>query len=503
MSALGAFAELSVADIRAGLSARDFSATELAVESISRIEAIDPQVRAFLEVTPELALSAAAGIDALLAAQPPGSLPGGAGPLLGVTMAFKDNMNLIGTHTTCSSKMLEGYLSPFTATCVEKSLAAGAIPLGKLNMDEFAFGSSTETSAFFRTNNPWDLRRVPGGSSGGSAAAVAAGLVTATLGSDTGGSIRQPASFCGVVGFKPSYGMVSRYGVVAFGSSLDQVGPLTRSVADAAVLTDAISGYDVYDTTSQQTTARMADHLGRGVEGMRIGYAPAFLELDGLEPEMRRAVEDSMRRLADLGAELVPVELPHAGAALAAYYTIGPAEAYSNLCRFDSVRYGYTEPGAASLTEQYGQSRRQGFGPEVIRRILLGCYLLAAGVYDQYYYPAQQVRTLITADFSQAFELCEALVTPVSPRTAFQFGEVSDPVSMYLSDIFTIPANIAGNGGLSLPIGLGDESGLPLGLQIIGPQLRDENIFQVASALEATYEIDRLAPIATMGGGVL
>jgi aspartyl-tRNA(Asn)/glutamyl-tRNA(Gln) amidotransferase subunit A len=398
--------------------------------------------------------------------------------------------------------MLENYISPYTATAVQKTLLAGALPMGKLNMDEFAFGSSTETSAFQRTNNPWDLSRVPGGSSGGSAAAVAAGMVTAALGSDTGGSIRQPASFCGVVGFKPSYGMVSRHGIVAFGSSLDQVGPFARSVADVAAVTDAITGFDPHDTTSQMITTRMSDYLHHGVQKMRIGYVPAFLELDGLETEMRRAIENAMLRLEGLGAELIPLELPHAGAALAAYYVIGPAEAYSNLSRFDAVRYGYAESNARSLTEMTELSRHNGFGPEVIRRIVLGCYLLAAGIYDQYYYPAQQVRTLITEDFHRAFERCEALVIPVSPRTAFQFGEVTDPVSMYLSDIYTIPANIAGNGGMSLPIGFGDQSGLPIGIQIIGPQLKDENIFRVASALERTGEITRLADLREYEGSM-
>ncbi|MDR0459197.1 MAG: Asp-tRNA(Asn)/Glu-tRNA(Gln) amidotransferase subunit GatA [Coriobacteriales bacterium] len=482
--------------IQAGIKNREFSARELASAALAQIEALDAQVRAFLELTPDLAYAAADRLDTALAAEQAGTLPAGWGPLSAVPMAFKDNMNLTGTHTTCASKMLENYISPYTATCVEKSLAAGALPLGKLNMDEFAFGSSTETSAFHYTYNPWDLSRVPGGSSGGSAAAVAAGMVTASLGSDTGGSIRQPASFCGVVGYKPSYGMVSRHGVVAFGSSLDQVGPFARSVADVAAVTDAISGYDPYDTTSQKDIAQMSDYLNHGVKGLRIGYVPAFLELDGLAAEMRQAVEDAMHRLESLGAELIPIDLPHARAALAAYYVIGPAEAFSNMSRFDAVRYGYTEPNAANLYDQYELSRAHGFGPEVIRRIVLGCYLLSAGVFEHYYYPAQQIRTLITSDFQQAFTQCAALITPVSPRAAFQFAEVSDPLSMYLSDIYTIPANIAGNGALSLPIGFGDESGLPVGVQIIGPQLKDENIFITAAALEGTYDIARLAPLA-------
>jgi aspartyl-tRNA(Asn)/glutamyl-tRNA(Gln) amidotransferase subunit A len=376
---------------------------------------------------------------------------------------------------------------------VANALKAGGLPLGKLNMDEFAFGSSTETSAFGRTYNPWDLDRVPGGSSGGSAASVAAGMATVTLGSDTGGSIRQPASFCGVVGFKPTYGVVSRYGVVAFGSSLDQVGPFGKTVADVAATLDAIAGRDPLDCTSQQVEVRFSDFLEAGVRGTKIGVVPGFLELQGIEAEIVTATEDAIARLESLGAQIVEVELPHAAAALAAYYVIGPCEAFSNLSRFDSVRYGYREEGARDLGEQYEQSRAHGFGPEAVRRIMLGSYLLSSGVYDTYYYPAQQVRTLITQDYVRAFEQVDALVTPVSPRTAFKFGEIADPTSMYLSDIFTIPINIAGNGGLSLPIGLGETSGLPVGVQIIGPQFKDENIIRVAAALERTYDIARLA----------
>jgi aspartyl-tRNA(Asn)/glutamyl-tRNA(Gln) amidotransferase subunit A len=379
---------------------------------------------------------------------------------------------------------------------VAKAIEAGGLPLGKLNMDEFAFGSSTETSAFGRTSNPWDLERVPGGSSGGSAAAVAAGFATVTLGSDTGGSIRQPASFCGVVGLKPTYGVVSRYGVVAFGSSLDQVGPFGKTVADVAGALDALAGRDPLDCTSQQVTVRFSDVLDAGVKGMKIGVVPTFLEAEGIDPEIIVATRDAIKRLEELGAHIIEVELPHAAAALAAYYVIGPCEAFSNLSRFDSVRYGYRENGARDLGEQYEQSRAQGFGPEAVRRIMLGSYLLSSGVYETYYYPAQQVRTLITQDYARAFEQVDALITPVSPRTAFRFGEIADPTAMYLSDIFTIPINIAGNGGLSLPVGLGRDSGLPVGVQIIGPQFKDENIIRVAAALECCYpHIARLAPL--------
>jgi aspartyl-tRNA(Asn)/glutamyl-tRNA(Gln) amidotransferase subunit A len=423
-------------------------------------------------------------------------------------------MNLIGTRTTCSSKMLANYDSLFTATCVQRALDAGAVPLGKLNMDEFAFGSSTETSAFGPTHNPWDLERVPGGSSGGSAAAVAAGMATVTLGSDTGGSIRQPASFCGVVGFKPTYGTVSRYGIVAFGSSLDQVGPFATSVADVATVMDAIAGRDERDCTSQDlTVVRSGEAVSLdkaptftsctqlGVKGLKIGIVPAYSELDGVEPEVIEALNNALLKLEGLGAELVEVELPNANAALSAYYVIGPCEAFSNLSRFDSVRYGYREPDARDLGEQYELSRSHGFGPEVVRRIMLGSYLLSSGVYEKYYYPAQQVRTLITQDYQRAFAQVDALVTPVSPRTAFKFGEIADPTSMYLSDIFTIPINIAGNGGMNLPVGLGSQSGLPVGVQIIGPQFGDGNIIRVAAALESCYpDIARRAPQPSSGG---
>ena len=491
------YPSLSVAEIQAGLAAKQFSAIELTRRALQAVEDCDQQVQAFLELTPDLALQLAERVDAALAK---GATPQELGSIAGVPIAFKDNMNLKDTHTTCASRMLESYVSPFTATCVAKALASGGIPLGKLNMDEFAFGSSTETSAFGCTHNPWDLQRVPGGSSGGSAAAVAAGMATVTLGSDTGGSIRQPASFCGVVGFKPTYGVVSRYGIVAFGSSLDQVGPFGKSVADVAATLDAIAGHDPMDCTSQPVAVSFSSFLNAGVKGMRVGIVPAFLELDGIDSEITSATNTAVANLQSLGAEIVEIELPNAAAALAAYYVIGPCEAFSNLSRFDSVRYGYRHQGSRDLGQQYEQSRAHGFGHEAVRRIMLGSYLLSSGVYDTYYYPAQQVRTLITEDYNRAFERVDVLVTPVSPRTAFKFGEIADPTSMYLSDIFTIPINIAGNGGLSLPVGLGEDSGLPVGVQIIGPQFKDQNIIRVAAALESCYDISRLAPLATAAG---
>ena len=485
-----AFAELSVAQIQAGLTAKEFSAKEVAESSLARIASADKAVHAFLETTEEAALAAAARVDAAIAA---GDIAQ-AGPLAGVPVAFKDNMNLEGTHTTCSSRMLENYVSPYTATCVSKIIEAGGIPLGKLNMDEFAFGSSTETSAFGRTFNPWDLERVPGGSSGGSSAAVAAGLATLTLGSDTGGSIRQPGSFCGTVAVKPTYGVVSRYGVVAFGSSLDQVGPFARNVQDAALAMNALAGHDPLDCTSQPVTTDFTANLAEGVSGMRIGVVPAFMEAEGLAPEVRAKVEEAVEHLRQMGAEIVEVELPNAQAAMSAYYVLGPCEAFSNLARFDSVRYGYCEPGCKDLGHQYEASRSAGFGPEARRRIMLGSYLLSAGVYEKYYYPAQQVRTLITRDYVKAYEKVDCIIAPVAPRTAFKFGEIADPTSMYLSDMFTISINIAGNGGMSMPVGLGADSGMPVGVQLISPAFKDENMLRAAAALETVYGTAPVAP---------
>ena len=485
-----AFAELSVAQIQAGLTAKEFSAKEVAESSLARIASADKAVHAFLETTEEAALAAAARVDAAIAA---GDIVQ-AGPLAGVPVAFKDNMNLEGTHTTCSSRMLENYVSPYTATCVSKIIEAGGIPLGKLNMDEFAFGSSTETSAFGRTFNPWDLERVPGGSSGGSSAAVAAGLATLTLGSDTGGSIRQPGSFCGTVAVKPTYGVVSRYGVVAFGSSLDQVGPFARNVQDAALAMNALAGHDPLDCTSQPVTTDFTANLAEGVSGMRIGVVPAFMEAEGLAPEVRAKAEEAVEHLRQMGAEIVEVELPNAQAAMSAYYVLGPCEAFSNLARFDSVRYGYCEPGCKDLGHQYEASRSAGFGPEARRRIMLGSYLLSAGVYEKYYYPAQQVRTLITQDYVKAYEKVDCIIAPVAPRTAFKFGEIADPTSMYLSDMFTISINIAGNGGMSMPVGLGADSGMPVGVQLISPAFKDENMLRAAAALETVYGAAPVAP---------
>lgn len=477
------FDTLSAARIAAGIVAGEFSAREVAEASLDAIQARDGAVQAFLQVTPELALAAADRIDAARAAGD--ALP----PLAGVPFAIKDNMNLVGTRTTCASHMLEGYESVYTATCVQRMLDAGCVPVGKANMDEFAFGSSTESSAFHPTNNPWDVERIPGGSSGGSAAAVAAGEVPLALGSDTGGSIRQPAALCGVVGMKPTYGAVSRYGVVAFGSSLDQVGPFGRTVEDVALAMNALvgAGRDPYDGTSQDCAVDFCEHLYDGVEGRRVGIIPAFMEAEGLTDEVRSAVEGAARALEAQGAKLVEVDLPHLDAAIAAYYVIGPAEAFSNLARFDGIRYGYQEPACPNLDTQSSRSRAHGFGAEAKRRQLLGAYLLSSGVYDKYYYAAQKARTLITADYAAAYEACDVILMPSSPRTAWKHGEISDPTQMYLSDLYTISINIAGNGGVSVPLGLGATSKLPVAAQLVGPAFKDRTLLTFAAALERGF----------------
>ena len=490
---------LSARDIAAGVAAGDFSAVEVAQAALDAIDQRDGEVQAFLQVSADLALEAAKATDKARAEGKE------LGPLAGVPVAFKDNMHLIGTRTTCASRMLENYESTFTATCVQRMLDAGATPVGKANMDEFAFGSSTETSAFHPTHNPWDLERVPGGSSGGSAASVAAGEVTISLGSDTGGSIRQPASLCGVVGMKPTYGAVSRYGVVAFGSSLDQVGPFGRSVEDVALAMNALvaPGRDPFDSTSQDCPVDFLEHLEDSIAGHRVGIVPALMEAEGLSKEERAAVDAAARAFTDQGAELVEVELPHVASAIAAYYVIAPCEAFSNLARFDGVRYGYQEPDCSTLAEQTSLSRARGFGEEAKRRQMLGAYLLSSGVYEQYYYRAQQVRTLITEDYRRAYEQCDVILMPASPRTAFRFGEISDPTQMYASDMFTISSNIAGNGGISVPMGLGADSRLPVSAQLQGPAFKDRSLLTFARALERSVGASPVAAAFVGRGGEL
>ena len=472
---------LSAAQIAAGVAAGDFSAREVAQAALANVESREGDVHAFLEVSSELALQAADAIDAKRAAGE--QLP----PMAGVPCAFKDNMHLVGTRCTCASRMLENYQSTFTATAVQRMLDAGCIPVGKTNMDEFAFGSSTESSAFGPTCNPRDLGCVPGGSSGGSAAAVAAGMTTVTLGSDTGGSIRQPAAFCGVVGMKPTYGMVSRYGVVAFGSSLDQVGPFGRTVEDVALSMNALAGRDLRDCTSQPWNTDFLAHLHDGVAGKRIGVIPSLTHAEGVSAEVSEAIEAAAANLASAGAELVEVELPNAAAAISAYYVLAPCEAFSNLARFDGVRYGHQCADPRDLADMSSRSRAEGFGPEVKRRIMLGAYLLSSGVYDKYYYPAQQVRALITQDYKNAFQKVDAVLMPSAPFTAFKFGELSNPTQMYMADMFTVPLNIAGNCGVSVPVGLGRETGRPVGSQLIGPAFADDQLLRIAATLQGYY----------------
>lgn len=477
---------LSAADIAEGVAAGNFSAREVADAALARVDALDGDIHAFNQVTRDLAHAAADRVDEQVRAG--ADLP----PLAGVPVAFKDNMNLVGTRTTCSSRMLQNYESMYDCTAVARMLSAGAVPIGKLNMDEFAFGSSTENSAFGPTRNPWDLERVPGGSSGGSAAAVSSGMAAITLGSDTGGSIRQPGALCGVVAMKPTYGRVSRYGCVAFASSLDQIGPFTRTVEDAALALNAICGSDEMDATSiEREPEDFTQALESGVEGMRVAIVRDMLELDGCSAEVRASTLAAADALAGMGAEIVEVDLPNAEHALSAYYIIGPAEASSNLARFDGIRYGHRAADAEDVLDLYMRSRAEGFGPESIRRIMLGTYALSAGYYDAYYGQAQKARTVIIRDFEKAFAKADVLLTPTSPTTAFKLGEkTGDPLAMYLSDIYTIPVNLAGNTAVSLPAGLGRDTGLPVGVQLIGTHFSESTVLRAASALEQAVAFD-------------
>ena len=482
--------QLGARAVREAVAAGEVSAREMAEAAYARIEALDAGVHAFLQLTPELAYTAADRIDAARAAGE--ELP----PLAGVPAGIKDNMNLVGTRTTCASRMLADYESVYDCTAVRRLLDAGALPIGKCNMDEFAFGSSTENSAFGPTRNPWDLGRVPGGSSGGSAAAVAAGMTTVSLGSDTGGSIRQPGALTGTVALKPTYGRVSRYGVVAFGSSLDQIGPFTRSVEDAALVLEAIAGADSHDATSSpEPVERYRDALDVGVRGLRVGVVRDLLEQEGCAEEVRASVDAAAEIFAALGAEVGNVDLPTGKHGLAAYYIIGPAEASSNLARFDGIRYGHRAEDPADVIDLYTRSRAEGFGPETIRRIMLGTYVLSAGYYDAYYGQAQKARTRIIEDFRAAFEHFDVLLTPTTPGPAFRFGEKSDPFTMYLNDFYTIPVNLAGNCAISVPAGLCASSGMPLGLQIIGDHFAESTLLRAAAAYEEAVGFDPVPPI--------
>ena len=449
---------------------------------LARIAAVDEKVKAYLTVSAEGAVASAERADDERRAGKASS------PVHGIPIAIKDNMCTQGTRTTCASRILEGFVPPYDATVISRLKGAGYVMPGKLNMDEFAMGSSTENSGFFVTRNPWDLERIPGGSSGGSAAAVAAGECVAALGSDTGGSIRQPAACCGVVGLKPTYGRVSRYGLVAFASSLDQIGPITKDVADSAILLNVIAGHDPRDSTSADIPVPdFTKALVKDVKGMRIGIPKEYF-IEGMDTEVEKAVREAVRTLEGLGARVSEVSLPHTGHAVATYYILATSEASSNLARYDGVKYGFRAQGAKDLLDMYKKSRSQGFGPEVKRRIMLGTYALSAGYYDAYYKKGQQVRTLIKRDFDDAFRSVDVIATPTAPTPAFRIGEKSsDPLQMYLSDIFTISVNLAGIPGMSLPCGFA-KGGLPIGLQLLGRHFDEESIFRAASAYEQATE---------------
>jgi aspartyl-tRNA(Asn)/glutamyl-tRNA(Gln) amidotransferase subunit A len=448
---------------------------------LARIEAVEPRIGSFITITPEQALADAAAADRRIA-------DGRMDVLTGIPLALKDIFLTEGIRTTCGSRILSNFIPPYSATSWEKLKERGVVLLGKLNQDEFAMGSSNESSAFGRVRNPWDTARIPGGSSGGSAAAVAARQATATLGTDTGGSIRQPASHCGCVGLKPTYGRVSRYGVIAYASSLDQVGPLTRDVTDSAIMLGALAGHDPKDSTSVNTP--VPDYtaaLTGNIKGLRIGLPREYF-ISGLDPDVQAAMDQAIQACRRLGAEFVDISLPHTDYAVATYYLIATAEASSNLARYDGVRFGHRAEDATGLLDMYTKSRSQGFGAEVKRRIMLGTYALSSGYYDAYYVKAQKVRTLIMRDFMQAFEGVDVILTPVAPTPAFKIGEkVDDPLQMYLSDIFTIPVNLAGTCALSVPAGF-SAGGLPIGLQLIGKPFAEETILRAAHAFEQATE---------------
>jgi aspartyl-tRNA(Asn)/glutamyl-tRNA(Gln) amidotransferase subunit A len=481
-------ASATLAELAAALRAREFSSDELTRAYLGRIEQHDPRLNSFVTVTGEQALAQASAADAILGR-------GEGGPLTGIPLAHKDIFCTDGVLTTCGSRMLANFTAPYDATAVANLQAAGTVLLGKTNMDEFAMGSSNETSHFGAVRNPWDTERVPGGSSGGSAAAVAAGLVAAATGTDTGGSIRQPAALCGITGLKPTYGRVSRYGMIAFASSLDQGGVLTRSAEDAALLLGAMAGFDPRDSTSVDTP--VPDYvatLGDDLAGLRIGLPREYFG-DGVDAGVGTAIEAALAELRALGAETVEISLPNSHLAVPTYYVIAPAECSANLARFDGVRYGHRCDAPRDLEDLYKRSRSEGFGPEVKRRIMIGTYALSAGYYDAYYLKAQRVRRLIGDDFRRAFEQVDVIAGPTAPTTAFRLGErVDDPITMYLSDIFTIAANLAGLPGVSLPAGFAD--GLPVGLQLIGDHFAEGRLLNVGHRFQQATDWHRKVPQA-------
>ena len=476
---------LSIVEVQDLLRRHEVSPAEVLESLEERINAVDDKIGAYLAHDLAIALIEAEKADVTL-------------PLGGIPVALKDLINVEGQICTCGSKILGGYRAPYTATAIEKLRAHGAIPFGRMNMDEFAMGSSTENSSVQITRNPWDLSRVPGGSSGGPAAAVAADIAFGALGTDTGGSIRQPAALSGVVGFKPSYGRVSRFGLVAFASSLDQIGPLTKTVRDSALLMNAIAGHDLRDSTSLAVPVPdYTKNLGRDLKGIRIGLPKEYM-IEGLDPAVKTAVTASVEQLESLGAEIAEVSLPHTDYAVSVYYILATAEASANLARFDGVRYGHRADNIANLFDHYARTREEGFGAEVKRRIILGTYVLSSGYYDAYYLHAQKVRELIRQDFVRVFEKVDALASPTSPTPAFKFGEkTTDPLQMYLADIFTIAANLAGICGISVPCGFAEaESGkkLPIGLQLLGTALDEARILQIAHAYEQSTDWHKVRP---------
>ena len=475
----------SIAATRRLLRSGEITPVELIEGLESHIASLDPQIGAYLGRDLETAKIAAAAADLSKS-------------LGGIPIGIKDAINVKGQPTQSASRILEGYIAPYDATVIERLREAGAIPFGRMNMDEFAMGSSTENSSFYPTHNPWDLNRIPGGSSGGSAAAVSSGTALATLGSDTGGSIRQPAALCGCVGLKPTYGRVSRYGLIAFASSLDQIGPLTSTVEDSGLILNAMAGHDPRDSTSLELPDEdFTAEIGRDLKGLRIGIPKEYF-VDGMEPGVRSAVDAAIKQIVSLGAEPVEISLPHTEYAVAVYYIIATAEASANLARFDGVRYGRRSKEAKDLLSLYQKTRAEGFGREVKRRIILGTYVLSSGYYDAYYLRAQKVRTLIRRDFEQAFSKVDAIISPTSPETAFRLGEkTDDPLKMYLADIFTIATNLAGICGLSLPCGFSTRDGveLPVGLQLLGRPFGESRLLRIAHAYEQSTEWHKRHPL--------